>query len=341
MFAELLWVDPDPADRGRGSFTETTPRTTRSSSTCSTAASTPRGHGRTRRNSLSCAPYPATTDTLRRSRWMDRDGGVPMLADGPDASRPWRPSCATTPRSRACGRLSTATRPDRCHGGGREQHSASTPPAAYDSGSGTTRTLPCLTADEAKSADILSLALVAGHPHLLDHVRVHEQDHVCRAGRRVPRRLPGTSPRTSATSSSPRSVRTMLLVRHVQLLRLGPGACATTRFATARSWRRSSPPWTPRRPAPSTASASPSGPGPPVSLREPRCSGNWNWGRRGGPGQGCWHRPAGRSFSARSRPARPQHPPGSVLPAADRGRGRHGRCCDVRRPRRRAGSPPP
>ena len=48
-----------------------------------------------------------------------------------------------------------------------------------------------LTEDEAKSADILSLAAAAGHPQPADHVRLHLQDHLCGRRRRVPRGVRG------------------------------------------------------------------------------------------------------------------------------------------------------
>ena len=102
-----------------------------------------------------------------------------------------------------------------------------------------------LTEDEAKSADILSLVVGGGAPAPAGHVRLDEQDHVCRrrASRSSPRRA-RRSPGTSGTSSSRRSARTRSTSCATCSCSARRRACATTWSSTARSSRRSSPPST-------------------------------------------------------------------------------------------------
>ena len=99
-----------------------------------------------------------------------------------------------------------------------------------------------LTEEEAKSADILTLASAAGHPDRPDHVRLDLEDHLRRCRRRVPRGLGGQRrvvPRAPRQRlDRPRQGQPPAPRR---VLRLRRRACATTWPSTARSSRRSSP----------------------------------------------------------------------------------------------------
>ena len=100
-----------------------------------------------------------------------------------------------------------------------------------------------LTEDEAKSADVLSLAAASGPPAPADHVRLDLQDHLRRCGRRVPRRVGRDGARgTSATSARARSDRTSSTSCGTCSSSAARRACATTCACTARSSPRSSRP---------------------------------------------------------------------------------------------------
>ena len=167
MFAELLWVDPDQLVAG-GSSSLTMMHDVLVQHLLHGGVDSPRPWKDEEKVTFVC-PVPGLRPALHDARVVrHRDG------DRADARRRAR----TSPRSR---RWSGTTRPSRACGScrptptppGRSSPRRSPagwprcrPPRPTSGSSGTTRT-PSTTSptDEAKSADILSLASAAGHPH--------------------------------------------------------------------------------------------------------------------------------------------------------------------------------
>ena len=124
-----------------------------------------------------------------------------------------------------------------------------------------------LTEDEAKSADILSLAAAAGHPHR--PVMFASTSKITYAGAGVA--FLAGSRETVAVVPRPPAVR-VHRARQGQpaaarpVLRVRPGRARPHGEAPRRSWRRSSPRWTQPSPPSSRVSASRSGRGPPVAT---------------------------------------------------------------------------
>ena len=192
-----------------------------------------------------------------------------------------------------------------------------------------------LTEDEAKSADILSLASAAGHPHR--PIMFASTSKITYAGAGVA--FLAASRETVAwylghrqfASIGPDKVNQL---RHVQFfgspegvrehMRQAPGdARAEVRGRGRRADRRARRARRGRVDPPGRR-----------LLRQPRRARRVRGARRRA-GQGGRHRadPGGGVVPPRARPARPQHPAGAVLPRAGRGRDRDGRCGDVRRAR--------
>ena len=114
-----------------------------------------------------------------------------------------------------------------------------------------------LTEEEAKSADILTLASAAGHPHRPIMFASTSKITYAGAGRRVPGRLDGQRRGgTSGTWATGRSAPTRSTTCATSSSSARPRACATTWPSTARSSRPSSPRWTGCSPSGSVAAGS-------------------------------------------------------------------------------------
>ena len=148
--------------------------------------------GARRRRSPSSARCPATTGTSRCSSWFGIDMvTVPMNDDGPDAEAVAQ-LAATDPSIKGMWVVPTYANPS----GSVVSQEVAARLASMETAAPDFKifwdnayAFHHLTEDEAKSADMLTLAAAAGPPAPADHVRLDLEDHLRRRRRGVPGRL--------------------------------------------------------------------------------------------------------------------------------------------------------
>jgi DNA-binding transcriptional MocR family regulator len=338
MFAELLWVDPDQLVAG-GSSSLTMMHDVLVQHLLHGGLDSPRPWKDEEKVTFVC-PVPGYDRhfTMLASYGIEMVS-VPMLADGPDVAAvealvrddPSVKGMWIVPTyANPAGSVVTQEVASRL---------ASMPTAAPDFRIfwDNAYALHHLTADEAKSADILSLSSAAGHPHR--PIMFASTSKITYAGAGVAflaasrENIAAYLGHQQFASIGPDKVNQL---RHIQFF----GSAQGVRDHMARHREILAPKFA-AVDAALTAELDGLGiadvdtPGRRL-LRLPRRPGRLRGPRRR-PGEGRRHRPDPRGgiVPARSGPPRPQHPTGTVLPPTGRGRDGHGGGCDVRRPRRR------
>ena len=190
MFAELLWVEPEQVVAGGNSSLTMMRDMPRLPDALRRASTRERPWSKEDKVRFVC-PVPGYDRhfTLLESLGIEMVT-VPMNDDGPDVDAVAAPRRRRPERSRACGSSRrTPTRRAPICSQDVAARLAAMPTAAPDFKIfwDNAYALHHLTEEEAKSADILTLASAAGHPDRPDHVRVDLEDHLRRCGCRVPR----------------------------------------------------------------------------------------------------------------------------------------------------------